>query len=210
MTLKIEDGIIIESVDGDFIVPTSIETPIRLERFSLSPSGEIEINPLFDGLSNLEVDAKVIRLTEQKRFEEKRDKIMESIWSLLTIKEEKGKKEIRGKAGIRDEDFIQLSKKDARRLASAKAGLDVFPLQAQIKGVTQAQIRDDIIAKATQYESSVLALDDKLDGVRMALEQQCHQASTDEDLSAILLKIKKLSELTLGASESEIAAILMS
>ena len=210
MNLKIEDGVIIEAENGSFLVPADMETPIRLERFRVSTGGDIELNPVFAGLTNGELEAKVLSLVENIEFTSKVEKTMRAIWSLLTDKEMAGRKAIRGKREMEDRDFIELTEKDARKLKSAKDGLDVFPMQASIIGVTQADIRASIISKASEYENLTLLLEDKLEGVRKVLELECSQATTEGDLTAIKLKVKKLSELTVDATTADITSILLS
>ena len=210
MNLKIEDGGIIEAEDGSFSAPADTETPIRLERFRISTEGDIELNPIFTGLTNAELEIKILSLREEEEFDSKVEKTIRAIWSLLTDKEMAGKKAVRGKEEMEDRDFIELLEKDARKLKSATEGLDVFPMQASILGVTQADIRASIISKASEYENSTLLLEDKLEGVRRALELECSQATTEEALAVVGLKVKKLNKLSIDATTADIAAILLS
>jgi hypothetical protein len=130
------------------------------------------------------------------------------LWSLLPKKVNGAYKSIIGKPNMSDAELetqITLYKK---KLADAKAGLDVFEGQALAKGITQEELRQQIIAKGAEFLQAEKLVNDRIELVRSMMEDNIDSIVTPEDVEDVKAKFALIDKFTISTPVSDIVNAL--
>jgi len=200
------DDIIYYDNNGNYEVPDTIETPVRLERFEVADGAITEVD-LFRTMTNAEIDAYIIE-KDNFNLESEKVRLKQKLWNILPKKTIGAKKIIIGKPDMSDSDLEVQLDLYLKKYEDAKAGLNVFEGQALAKKITQEEYRATVILKGDAFLEAEKKINDMIELTRSLLEENINSMVSKEDRDLVLEKFLLVDGFTIFTSVGDIVTVL--